>query len=166
MQSKPVEKSARLDTKFISPFLYGVKKVCRDMAGIDLLAQSPKPVRTQIPIGDVASVMPMKTPELIGQLCISFTRNGLFELAESLLGEAINEINETALDVAGEVTNMVTGVAKSKLEAGGFDFDMARPVSYSTEAMTRLKLTGSPRIVVPFEISTGKIFVDLGFVPR
>ncbi len=166
MQPKQAEKAPRLDTRFISPFLYGVKKVCRDMAGIDLLAQSPKPVRTQLPIGDVASVMPMKTPELIGQLCISFTRHGLFEVAESLLGEAVSEINETALDVAGEITNMVTGVAKSKLEASGFDFDMARPVSYSTEEMTRLTLTGSPRIVVPFEISAGRIFVDLGFVPR
>ncbi len=166
MHSKPVEKTSRLDTKFISPFLYGVKKVCRDMAGIDLLAQPPKSVRTHIPIGDAASIMPMKTPELIGQLCISFTRHGLFEVAESLLGEAVSEINETALDVAGEITNMVTGVAKAKLEASGFDFDMARPVSYSTEEMTRLTLTGSPRIVVPFEISAGRIFVDLGFVPR
>lgn len=166
MQPKKMEKTASLDTKFISPFMHGIKKVCRDMAGIDPLAQPPKPVRTCFPIGDVASVMPMKTPELIGQLCISFTQSGLSDVAKGLLGEELQEINEEALDIAGEITNMVTGVAKAKLEADGFDFDMARPVSYAAEEIARLNLKGSPRIVVPFEMENGKIFVDLGFVTK
>ncbi|MFL0808901.1 MAG: chemotaxis protein CheX [Agarilytica sp.] len=166
MQPNKNENTANLDTRFIRPFLHGAKKVCRDMAGIEPLAQTPKPILTCFPVGDVASVMPMKSPQLIGQLCISFTKLGISSLAKSLVGETVEDINELALDLAGEVTNMVTGVAKAKLEADGFDFDMARPVSYSTEEMTRLNLKGTPRIVVPYEIATGHMFIDLGFISR
>lgn len=166
MQSDTAEKSIRLDKKFISPFLHGVKKVCNDMAGVDPLAQEPKPIRTKFPVGDAANVMPMKTPEMSGQLCLSYTKGGLLELAQRLLGEELTEIDDVALDVGGEITNMVTGVAKAQLESIGYDFDMSRPEPFFGQSLTELELLGNPRIVVPYELSSGKIFVDLGFIPR
>ncbi len=108
----------------------------------------------------------MKSVELVGQLCVSFTKGALLDISQRLLGEELTELDEVALDVAGEVTNMVTGVAKAQLEIAGYDFDMCRPVSYASEALTQLELIGNPRIVVPYELPSGKIFVDLGFASR
>ncbi|MFL0802644.1 MAG: chemotaxis protein CheX [Agarilytica sp.] len=165
MQTSTAEAAQCLDTKFITPFLHGVKQVCKDMVGIEPLAQSPKPYTKPLPIGDAASVMPMNSPILSGQLCISFTEDALLDVSQRLLGEVLNGIDEVALDVAGEITNMVTGVAKARLQEAGYDFDLQRPASYSSESFSDLKLVGSPRIVVPYELPKGKLFVDLGFIP-
>lgn len=165
MQIDTAKNSQQVDAEFIDPFLLGVKQVFNDMVGLDPVAQPLFSYAEANPMGDVASVMPLQCSALTGQLCISFKWPALLNVAEQLLGESLEDMDTMVLDVAGEITNIVTGVAKALLVEKGYDFALARPTTVVADNFSDLSLIGSPRIVVPFEIPSGKIFVDLGIVP-
>lgn len=152
-----------LDTEFTGPFLEGVKQVFGDMVGLDAIPQQSYAYSEADPLGDITSVMPMECATLKGQLCISFTSSALLNVTEILLRENLDQVSVIALDVAGEMTNIVTGVAKALLAERGFNFSLARPTTFLAEDYDQILLTGMPRFVVPYDIPSGKIFVDLGF---
>ncbi len=163
MQKGSSDNTYHLDTEFISPFLVGVKKVFGDMVGLDPIPLQSSSYSEAVPYGDIASVMPMECATVKGQLCISFTSSALLNVTELLLRENLDEVNDIALDVAGEMTNIVTGVAKALLVERGFNFSLARPATFLADDYGQISLTGMPRTVVPYDIPSGKIFVDLGF---
>lgn len=163
MQTGIRDNTYHLDTEFISPFLVGVKQVFGDMVGLDPIPLQSSSYSESAPRGDIASIMPMESDTLRGQLCISFTTSALLNVTELLLREKLNQVNDIALDVAGEMTNIVTGVAKALLAERGFNFSLARPATFIADDYDQISLIGMPRTVVPYDIPSGKIFVDLGF---
>jgi len=156
--------NCKLDRRFISPFLHATKQVLSMMARVDPAAQSPRLSKSSVPLGDVAAVMPMSTSDIRGQLVVSFTKSSLLAISSNMLMDTFTELDTTVMDTAGEITNMITGAAKAKLVDSGYDFDMARPRSYSAQEFSSLELLGGSRVIVPYHTPDGNLFVDLGFV--
>lgn len=158
------QKKAPLAKEFVTPFLTATKNVITTMAQVPVAAQAPRKTTSNKPSAEISSVMPMRSPGLMGQLVVSFNAPVLLDITSKMIMEECTEVDDMVLDTVGELTNIITGAAKAILEQGGYDFDMARPVTYQASQYETLKLVGSPRIVVPYAIDSGEFFIELGFV--
>jgi len=78
-----------------------------------------------------------------------------------MLGENITSINSDIKDAVGEITNMISGVARKNLEADGFYIQAAIPtiVYGKNHSITHVK--GGPSLIIPFEIDEGTFVVDV-----
>lgn len=85
-----------------------------------------------------------------------------------MLGEEIDTINGDIKDAVGEITNMVSGVARKNLEAQGFNITAAIPTVVSGKDHSILHVLGGPSIIIPFTIEQGTFVVDvcLGTPPK
>jgi chemotaxis protein CheX len=149
-----------MDVKFINPFLQGTIEVLKKMAFIE-----PRPGKvylkeTSRAHGDVSGIIGI-TGDVIGSLAISFTESCICHLISSMLGESYTEANQEVFDGVGELTNMVSGVARTYLEKDGMEVYAAIPSIVYGKDHTINHILKSPSIVIPFETDKGTFVVDV-----
>ncbi len=165
MSAQPsAKRTFKLNQDFINPFVLATKDVFTKMVNLSPSAQAPILWKKPLPIGDVSSVMQLEGSRVTGQLAVSFQNGSLLQTASKMLMEEFCKIDDIVLDVAGEITNMITGGAKATLMENGFDFGMARPETYQERDYSGVTLVGAPRIIIPYQIDDGLFYIDLGFV--
>ena len=73
----------------------------------------------------------------------------------------IGAINGDIKDAVGEITNMVSGVARKHLGSDGFNIAAAIPTVVSGKNHSIIHLLGGPSIIIPFTIDAGPFVVDI-----
>lgn len=81
--------------------------------------------------GDVSGVIALVCNQQHGSMAISFSGPLIMAIFERMLGESHTDIDAEICDLAGEITNMVTGAAKPRLVELGFDLALTRPRTLS-----------------------------------
>jgi chemotaxis protein CheX len=117
-----------MDVKFINPFLKGTLEVLKKMAFIEPLPGKPYLKQTSLAGGDVSGIIGI-TGDAIGSLAISFTEPCICDICSRMLGESYSEANQDVFDAVGEITNMISGVARTYLEKDGMSVYAAIPFS-------------------------------------
>ena len=80
-----------------------------------------------------------------------------------MLGEHLNTIDDTVVDVVGEITNMVIGNAKRLYSEQGLEFALTLPsMSVGQEQPLKHSVMGTP-IVLPFTTAAGDFYLELCF---
>jgi len=77
-----------------------------------------------------------------------------------MLGESMSGIDNDVKDAVGEITNMISGVARKKLEADGLNITAAIPTVVAGKSHSIVHVLGGPSIIIPFEIEEGPFVVD------
>jgi chemotaxis protein CheX len=70
-------------------------------------------------------------------------------------------INGEIRDAVGEITNMVSGAARKKIEAMGSSLSASIPTVVSGKGHSIMHVLGGPSIVIPFEMEEGPFVVDI-----
>ena len=98
------------------------------------------------------------------ELAISFSEVVILHIAQNMLGEKFTKIDDEIADLVGELTNMVTGGAKSLLEIKGYDFSMATPTVIRGKGQ-KISHAGDAGnvIVIPFSTDVGEFYVEICF---
>ena len=115
-----------MDVKYINPFLNGTLEVVKTMAFLDAVAGKPYLKKTDVAAGDVSAIIGI-TGDAVGSLAISFSESCICGIVSNMLGETFTDVNKDVFDAAGEITNMVSGVARSYLEKDGMTVFAAIP---------------------------------------
>jgi chemotaxis protein CheX len=149
-----------MDVKFINPFLHGTIDVLTKMASV-----KPNPGKVYLKEdslagGDVSGIIGI-TGDAIGSLAISFSETCICHLIGRMLGETFNEANKEVFDGVGELTNMISGVARTYLEKDGMEVYAAIPSIVYGKNHTINHILKSPSIVIPFDTDEGSFFVDV-----
>lgn len=149
-----------MDVKFINPFLYGTVEVLKKMAFVE-----PRPGKvylknTSLAHGDVSGIIGI-TGDMIGSLAISFGENCICHLVGSMVGESYAEANQEVFDAVGEITNMISGVARTHMEKEGLQVYAAIPSVVYGKKHTINHILRSPSIVIPFATDHGAFVVDV-----
>jgi len=152
-----------MNVEFVSPFLSSIMNVLSTMATLEAKAGKPFYKKNKIAQGAVTGIIGMAGKQTKGTLAISFTEPVILEITKRMLGEEETEINATVTDMAGEITNMVTGGAKNLLSEKGYRFDMAIPTVISGNDHVVNHKSGKPVIVVPFKTEAGDFFIEICF---
>lgn len=149
-----------MDVKFINPFLQGTIEVMKKMAFVE-----PRPGKvylkhTPLAHGDVSGIIGI-TGDMIGSLAISFGESCICHLVGSMLGESFAEANQEVFDGVGEITNMISGVARTYLEKEGMQVYAAIPSVVYGKNHTINHILKTPSIVIPFVTDQGSFVVDV-----
>ena len=147
-----------MDVRYINPFLNGTIEVIRKMAFVEPTAGKPYVKKDETAEGDVSGIIGI-TGDAIGSLAISFSEPCICGVVNSMLGESYREINKDIFDAVGEITNMISGVARTFLEKDGLIVYAAIPtVVYGRKHYIR-HILSSPSIVIPFTTEDRKSVV-------
>ncbi len=149
-----------MDVKYINPFLEGTKSVLKTMAMTEPVPGKPYLKTDTQAKGDVSGIIGF-TGSARGSLAISFSKSSILNIVFNMLGENYSEINSEVRDAVGELTNMISGVARKNLEAQGLNIQGAIPTIVSGEGHSILHVLGGPSIIIPFATSAGPFFVDV-----
>jgi len=149
-----------MDVKFINPFLNGASEVIKTMAFLEAVAGKPYLKKDEAARGDVSGLIGI-TGDAIGSLAISFSEGCICGIVGSMLGETYTEPTQEVLDAAGELTNMISGVARTNLEKMGLQVYAAIPSVIFGKDHTIRHILKSPSIVIPFSTDKGDFFVDI-----
>lgn len=152
-----------MNVKYINPLLEATVAVLSTMAMIEARPGKPSLKTNASPLGEVTGLIDLTSREVQGSLAISFSVRAILNITEKLLGEKLNAIDDTVIDVVGEITNMITGSAKRLFSELGLEFDLTLPSTIvGTEEPLHHSVHGNP-IVLPFNTAAGDIFVEICF---
>jgi chemotaxis protein CheX len=149
-----------MDVKFINPFLQGTVEVLNKMAFMD-----PRPGKVYLKenntaAGDVSGIIGI-TGDATGSLAISFSDACICHIVGRMLGETFATANNDVFDAVGEITNMISGVARTYLEKDGMAVYAAIPSVIFGKHHTIDHILDAPSIIIPFSTEKGTFVVDV-----
>ncbi len=149
-----------MDVKYINPFISASMEVFSTFAGLKSLSGTPS-VRTHpLTDKDINGFIELNGYGVNGYFIINFSASFLQQILASIFEYQTTATKEELYDLAGELTNMITGSAKAELSKKGFFFDVAVPkISHATPAIPK-NLKKNPIIVVPFATKAGKFHIE------
>jgi len=149
-----------MDVRFINAFLEGTLNVLQTMAFVEPKPGKPYLKKDSLASGDVSGIIGL-TGSATGSMALSFSENAIFKIVSNMIGEEIKEVNGDITDAVGEITNMVSGAARKKLESFGLTVTAAIPTVVSGKMHSIKHVLGGPSIIIPFEIEEGSFVVDI-----
>ncbi|HPJ96215.1 MAG TPA: chemotaxis protein CheX [Syntrophales bacterium] len=153
-----------MDVRFINPFLDGAKEVLKTMAFIDATAGKAYLKKGDTAHGDVSGIIGI-TGDAVGSLAVSFHTDCICGIVSNMLGETHAEPTREVLDAVGELTNMISGVARTHMERNGLSVYAAIPSVVVGAGHTVNHILKAPSIVIPFSTPQGDFVVDVCLKP-
>jgi len=132
------------------------------MASTKAEAGKPYLKKDQVARGDVSGVIGL-TGETRGTISISFSEASILPIVSNMLGEEMKEMNEEIKDAVGEVTNMISGQARKRLDEQGRSLKAAIPTVIMGKDHSITHMTTYPIIAIPFSTDNGEFTIEVCF---
>jgi chemotaxis protein CheX len=149
-----------MNVKFINPFLEGTISVLKTMAFVEPKAGKPYLKADSLAKGDISGIIGL-TGSATGSLALSFSEAAILKIVSNMVGEDIKTMSDEIKDAVGEITNMISGVARKNLEADGFYIQAAIPTVVTGKNHSITHVSGGQSLIIPFEIAEGTFVVDV-----
>ncbi len=99
--------------------------------------------------------------ETNGTIAVTFDSGSILKIVSSMFGEDITELNNEIADAVGELTNMISGQARRKLEEDGKLFEAAIPSVVTGANHEITHITEGPIIAIPFHTEAGNFTIEI-----
>jgi chemotaxis protein CheX len=149
-----------MDVKIINAFIDGTVNVIKTMAFVNCTADVPYLKRGNAAQGDVSGVIGF-TGSFVGSLAVSFSEKCILGIVSNMLGERFPTITRDIEDAVGELTNMISGDARKRLESEQLLISASIPSVVSGKDHTIEHVLGTSSIVIPFTTVDGSFVVDV-----
>jgi chemotaxis protein CheX len=150
-----------MDVKLINPFVEALLEVTESMAQLSGQIGKVQLKEGNKSQGIVSGFIRLNNANTNGSLSISFSEPVLLSIYERMLGETLEQLDDSAYDLVGEITNMVCGGAKRRLSEQGLDFDLATPDVLKGEGHELIHLDNKPVVLLPFTYEMGDIYIEV-----
>lgn len=151
-----------MDVKLINPFVDATLNVLETMASTKAEAGKPHLKKDGVARGDVSGVVGL-TGEAKGTVSVSFTEKSILAIVSKMFKEEMKELNEEIEDAVGEITNMISGQARKRLEELGITLQGAIPSVIMGKNHTITHVTTYPIIAIPFSTDNGEFTIEVCF---
>lgn len=151
-----------MDAKLINPFLESTLYVLKTIAKIDAEKGKPYLKKNNVAKGDVSGIIGL-AGDMNGLISVTFTESCILYIVTGMFGEEVKEMNEEIGDAVGEITNMISGQARQKLEALGTNLQAAIPSVVMGKNHTISHMTKQPIIALPFSTPGGEFTIEICF---
>ncbi|MBU3903091.1 MAG: chemotaxis protein CheX [Gammaproteobacteria bacterium] len=129
---------------------------------VEMGAPIPKPANT-VQSG-VSALIGMNAHQARGSVAITLPMPALNEISRKLLGEEVTAIDMDAAGLAGELSNMLAGVAKRILSEQGMEFDMQTPQMMHGDGHEIEHHHDGQTMLLPVNMNGHEFFIELNFV--
>lgn len=148
---------------FINSFLIAAQKTFEVQCQTKLKVLKPYIKTTEMNNIAIVSVVSLISNGFSGSIALCFSEAAFLKIYENMFGEKCAKISTDNEDAAGELLNIIYGVAKSELNTKGYDFQKALPTVMVGDKI-RVRQTGpKPAVVVPFETEAGPLQLEIEF---
>jgi len=151
-----------MKAEFVNPFLEATVSVLEKMASLEAIPGRPFLKKDSSASGDVSGIVGI-TGEAEGSLCITFSRGCILYTISRMLGEEQKEINEDVKDAVGELTNMISGDSRRRMQGIGHTFQGSIPSVVSGPGHEVKHITKGPILSIPFGTQGGNFVVEVCF---
>ena len=151
-----------LDAKIINPFLEAAINVLKTMAMVEAKPGKPFLKKDSTAMGDVSGIIGI-TGDAQGSMSLSFESPCICAIVTNLFGMPVNELNDEVKDAVGEMTNMICGDARRRLEGIGVSLQAGTPTVVAGQKHSIRHIHTGPCLAVPFETQNGKFVVEVAF---
>lgn len=148
------------DVKVINAFLDGTTNVLQTMCMTSANAEKPLLKKEKTLSGDVSGFIPLTGAAQKGVAVLTFSKKAILLVVSRMLSEDIKEINSEIKDAVGELTNMIAGDSRKRLEALGMKLEAGIPtvvIGKNHEVFTMVS-DSAPTIAIPFKTDKGDLF--------
>ncbi|WP_374031060.1 chemotaxis protein CheX [Bdellovibrio bacteriovorus] len=114
-------------------------------------------------MGEVSSVVEIKSQAFQGHLCISFDKGSFLEVVSSMLMEEQTELNKDNQDAVGEINNIIFGNAKAEISSYGVQMTVPKVLLGSGQNVPCA--VGSAGMMIPFATEKGKFYITVVALP-
>jgi chemotaxis protein CheX len=152
----------QMKAELINPFLQATIHVLKTMAHVEPIVGKPYIKNGTAATGDVSGIVGI-IGDAEGSLCLTFTKESILLIVGRMFGEELKEINEEVKDAVGELTNMISGDSRRRLEEMGYHFQGAVPSVISGIGHEIKHITKGPILAIPFSTAGGPFTVEFCF---
>lgn len=152
-----------MNVDVINAFVDGSIHVLKLMAFMDATAGKPFLKKDKKAYGDVSGII-VFSGSLTGSLALSFSEGCIFKIVSNMLGEEVGVIDQLVQDTAGELTNMISGNARKRMEGSGLIVTAGIPAVVSGKDHEICHVLTGPSIVVPFTTECGTFSADFNML--
>ena len=150
------------DVALAKPFVQATINVLSSMTGLSPVPGKPYVKKTDKAQGDVSAIVGI-TGCKSGAVALSFSQSCAIALVKGMLGDAIEDIIADTRDAVGEITNMISGQARSTLSEMGLPLQGSTP-SIVFGANHSLSFPGQvTTVAIPFETDYGAFTLEFCF---
>lgn len=150
------------DAKLINPFLAATKFVFESMAGMKVENQKLYLKKEKFMKGDITALISLGGSNIAGVFAISFSSDFAISIIEKVLGVKYNDINTPeVMDAVGEMTNMIFGHAKKKLNEQEVYLQKSIPSVISGKSHIIAHFTNQAVLGIPFTSEMGDFFLEI-----
>jgi chemotaxis protein CheX len=103
------------------------------------------------------------TGKVTGRIVFDMTEETALKLASKMNGENIKEFDEMARSTIGELANMITGRAVTRLEKDNLSFYFTPPTIISGENLHIYEFSGMEALIIPLDTGLGIIEINIAF---
>lgn len=150
-----------MKVEFINPFIAAADDVFQTMLHCTLQRGQPSLKKEHTPVHEVSGLIGL-SGRCKGMVVVSLDRHTAISAAEVMLGYRPTELDRDVLDAIGEITNMIVGAAKSRLEE--FKMTIGLPTVICGKGQAIAFPSQVTPIVIPFDSDIGPISVQVGLV--
>ncbi|MCS7149415.1 MAG: chemotaxis protein CheX [Caldimicrobium sp.] len=109
---------------------------------------------------EISSIIGLTGEKLQGAFVVSMERDLLFSLMQVLLGDSPSELNQEALDMAGELANMICGAFRRRFENFGATLKASVPSMITGKDYKVHSLCKTPRVTFKFRVGDHPLFIE------
>ena len=153
--------------EYIQPFISATRKVLSTMANLESKPRKPclKPDNDFKALGDISSIIEL-SGECRGSIGLSFDTPCILNVANQMLGEVFEKLDDEIADMVGELVNMISGDARRQLVKLGFSFSAGIPKICTGEEHEILHSVNERVILIPFNTQDGDFYIETCFDSR
>jgi len=152
-----------MKVEYINPFLTSAISAFETMLGCTLTRGTPYLKDGRQPTHEVSGIIGL-SGKAQGTVVLGLDREAAISAAEALLDERPPEINGDVTDAVGELTNIIAGGAKAKLEELHLSVGLPTVITgkgHCVEFPSKVK-----PICIPFESKWGPVTIEVGLTEQ
>jgi chemotaxis protein CheX len=149
----------KMDADLINPFLEGTLRVMGSQTGNKISVGKPYVIKEETP-SDICGLIPLSSSVITGMVTLEFPKATITQIASKVKGKDIKEVNEDAIAVVTEITNLVHGTSMMKLDENGFLMKRTAPAVISNAALPKIA-AGKLSIGIPVDTGLGSAVLSI-----
>ena len=151
-----------MDVRYINPFIESTVHVLQTMSSIAARVGRPYLKKDEVARGDVSGIIGL-AGDVKGSISVSFSEACILNIVSNMFKEKITELNDEVKDAAGELSNMISGQARQKLELIGRNLQAAIPIVIMGKDHSISHITKDKIIAIPFMTDGGDFTIEVSF---
>lgn len=151
---------------YIDPFVKSAIDVMATMCSVSPVAGEVAQKEGRGTWGVVTGVIELAGADTNGKMMLSFDEACVLDLVSRMLMEEYTALSQEVLDAVGELTNIITGCAKSDLANLGLNIDMATPIVVKGQGVAIEQSSDTPILSIPFKTAAGQFVIETNLSRR